>query len=391
MSPAGLKGVAEEAGLELVIVCGHNMGDIFRRNSFNLGLHVVQSPEAVADARDGDDVQLRSRRRASSGTRRRSKTYTPVPLSPKEEEIRRSGGIFAVGRREFPAAVRTRPAIDWADERAARRMTTTEQIVWAHRVDKDLAPEQLVPGDDAAGLRRPAARVRRHRAVRDPHLQPDHRRRHDLSAAGGHRQRSFRLHRRGGRREADRHRPRVRARPRPRAAVLRDAGRRHLSFLLSRAGPGDAGAVHSRRRLAQPRLRRVRRGRHRRRLDDAGIRLVDGLHLLHARAPAPRRVRRPAPAVGQRQGHRARAAAAVGRQTVAGHVGRARRCGRAAADCLSQHDREHDGGSGGAERHLRARRRHRATGSGRKASPRCRTRRSRPGSTRSTSWTKPST
>src|SRR4051794_30506139 len=56
MSPAGLKGVAEEAGLELVIVCGRNMGDIFRRNSFNLGLHVVQSPEAVEDARDGDEL-----------------------------------------------------------------------------------------------------------------------------------------------------------------------------------------------------------------------------------------------------------------------------------------------------------------------------------------------
>src|SRR5215510_111142 len=38
MSPAGLKGVAEEAGLELVVVCGANMGDIFRRNALNLGL-----------------------------------------------------------------------------------------------------------------------------------------------------------------------------------------------------------------------------------------------------------------------------------------------------------------------------------------------------------------
>src|SRR5215467_431043 len=54
MSPAGLKGVAEEVGLELVVVCGANMGDIFRRNAFNLGLHVVQSPQAVEDARDGD-------------------------------------------------------------------------------------------------------------------------------------------------------------------------------------------------------------------------------------------------------------------------------------------------------------------------------------------------
>ena len=54
MSPAGLKGVAEEVGPQLVVVCGNNMGDIFRRNCFNLGLHVVQSPEAVDDARDGD-------------------------------------------------------------------------------------------------------------------------------------------------------------------------------------------------------------------------------------------------------------------------------------------------------------------------------------------------
>src|SRR5207244_12882685 len=45
MSPAGLKGVAEEVGLQMVVVCGNNMGDIFRRNALNLGLHVVQSAE----------------------------------------------------------------------------------------------------------------------------------------------------------------------------------------------------------------------------------------------------------------------------------------------------------------------------------------------------------
>src|SRR5262249_32841110 len=62
MSPAGLKGVAEEAGLEMVVVCGNAMGDIFRRNAFNLGLHVVQSPAAAADARDGDVVSSTPRR-----------------------------------------------------------------------------------------------------------------------------------------------------------------------------------------------------------------------------------------------------------------------------------------------------------------------------------------
>src|SRR6476469_6170263 len=108
MSPAGLKGVAEEAGRQMVVVCGHNMGDIFRRNAFNLGLHVVQSPEAVADAQDGDELTFdpvtRELRNVS-----KDRTYQPVPLSAKEEEIRRSGGIFEVGRREFRKSVITRP------------------------------------------------------------------------------------------------------------------------------------------------------------------------------------------------------------------------------------------------------------------------------------------
>jgi 3-isopropylmalate/(R)-2-methylmalate dehydratase large subunit len=145
MSPAGLKGVAEEAGLTLVIVCGRNMGDIFRRNAFNLGLHVVQSPEAVADARDGDEFSFDPVTRALRNETQ-SRDYEPVPLSRKEEEIRRSGGIFALGRREFRKSVLTRPSIDWPEPYAADKMTTTEQIVWAHRVDKGLAPGDLKPG-----------------------------------------------------------------------------------------------------------------------------------------------------------------------------------------------------------------------------------------------------
>jgi 3-isopropylmalate/(R)-2-methylmalate dehydratase large subunit len=145
MSPAGLKGVGEEAGLEMVVVCGNNMGDIFRRNSFNLGLHVVQSPEAVADAKDGDAFAFDPvTRRLTNETQ--GKTYDPVPLSLKEEEIRRSGGIFAVGRREFKRSVLTPPMVDWAGEVDARRMTTTEQIVWAHRVEKGLKAAELKPG-----------------------------------------------------------------------------------------------------------------------------------------------------------------------------------------------------------------------------------------------------
>jgi 3-isopropylmalate/(R)-2-methylmalate dehydratase large subunit len=135
MSPAGLKAVAEEAGLEMVIVCGDDMGDIFRRNAFNLGLEVVQSKEAVRDARDSDQFSYdRSTRRLSNLTQ--GKTYEPLPLTAKEDEIRRSGGIFTVGRREFPSSVERAPSIDWPDAKTAERLTTTEQILWAHRVDK---------------------------------------------------------------------------------------------------------------------------------------------------------------------------------------------------------------------------------------------------------------
>ncbi len=145
MSPAGLKGVAEEVGWQMVVVCGNNMGDIFRRNALNLGLHVVQSPEAVADARDGDQFEFEPRTRTLRNATQ-NRTYQPLPLSAKEEEIREGGGIFEVGRREFAASVETSPVIDWPDESAAARMTSTEQIVWAHRVDKELRPEQLTPG-----------------------------------------------------------------------------------------------------------------------------------------------------------------------------------------------------------------------------------------------------
>jgi len=136
MSPAGLKAIAEESGLEMVIVCGDNMGDIFRRNALNLGLQVVQSAEAVNDALDGHEFSFDTSTRAL-----RNETlavdYEPLPLTPKEDEIRRTGGIFAVGRREFRESVRTTPVIDWPGPYECSRMSTTEQIIWAHRVDKD--------------------------------------------------------------------------------------------------------------------------------------------------------------------------------------------------------------------------------------------------------------
>jgi 3-isopropylmalate/(R)-2-methylmalate dehydratase large subunit len=136
MSPAGLKAVGEEGGQELVIVCGDGLGDIFRRNALNLGLNVVQSRDAVEDAQEGDVLSFNpATRRLNNETR--GKSYDPVPLTPKEEEIRRSGGIIAIGRSEFSESVEQKPQIEWPDARTSRGLTTSEQIVWAHRVDKD--------------------------------------------------------------------------------------------------------------------------------------------------------------------------------------------------------------------------------------------------------------
>ncbi|HEY8823309.1 MAG TPA: hypothetical protein VIP07_00320, partial [Candidatus Limnocylindria bacterium] len=136
MSPAGLKGVADEAGLEMVIVCGAAMGDIFRRNALNLGLTVIQSRQAVEDAQEGDVFSFDpATRKLNNETR--GKTYEPAELSPQEEEIRRTGGIIKIGRREFPDSVRRPPDVKWPDAATARGLTSTEQIIWAHRVDKD--------------------------------------------------------------------------------------------------------------------------------------------------------------------------------------------------------------------------------------------------------------
>src|SRR3979411_1189319 len=91
MSPAGLKGVADEAGVEMVIVCGAAMGDIFRRNALNLGLHVIQSRQAVEDAQEGDSFSFDPKTRTLTNETQR-KTSGPAAPSPAEDEIRRAGG-----------------------------------------------------------------------------------------------------------------------------------------------------------------------------------------------------------------------------------------------------------------------------------------------------------
>src|SRR5262249_34255645 len=100
------------------------------------GVRAGQSRGGGEDAQDGDRLWFDPvSGRLPNETRGGS--YEPVPLAAKEEEIRSTGGIFAVGRREFRASVERAPALRWPDAATARGLTTTEQIVWAHRVDTD--------------------------------------------------------------------------------------------------------------------------------------------------------------------------------------------------------------------------------------------------------------
>jgi 3-isopropylmalate/(R)-2-methylmalate dehydratase large subunit len=141
-SPAALIGVGAEVGRELVVVCGAALGDIFRRSALNLGLHVVQSRRAVDDAQDGDLFTLDPRTRVlcnlTQGT-----NYTSTPLSPQEEAIRQSGGIIATGRRELSEGRARQWSAQWPEATVARTLTSTQQILWAHRVDHDA---HVLPG-----------------------------------------------------------------------------------------------------------------------------------------------------------------------------------------------------------------------------------------------------
>ena len=157
---------------------------------------------------DGDEFDVRS------GDARADERHAGQDL--------RADSADAEGRRD-PAQRRHRrrrpprvPRVGRA--RAGRSSFRTQPL--ARRDDDDRADRlgasrrqgsaRAEAGRHAACLRRSAAGVGRHRAVCDSHVQPDHRRRRDPSAAGGDCQRSLRLHRPRRRRSADRHRPRVR-------------------------------------------------------------------------------------------------------------------------------------------------------------------------------------
>ena len=151
MSPAGLKGVAEEVGLQMVDRLRPQHGrHLPPQRASTSACTSCRAPRRSPTRRTATSSRS-IRTRAGSTNVTQGKTYEPVPLSPKEDEIRRSGGIFAVGRREFRRVGR---------DRAARSTGPTPSRARAHdddRADHLGAPRRQGSADGRSRARRCAS------------------------------------------------------------------------------------------------------------------------------------------------------------------------------------------------------------------------------------------
>jgi 3-isopropylmalate/(R)-2-methylmalate dehydratase small subunit len=79
------------AGVSCVIAAG--FARIFYRNAFNIGLPILESPEAAAASRQGDELEVDlgtgEIRNLTQGT-----TFTAQPIPPFMQELIRDGGLI---------------------------------------------------------------------------------------------------------------------------------------------------------------------------------------------------------------------------------------------------------------------------------------------------------
>ena len=79
------------AGVSCVIAAG--FARIFYRNAFNIGLPILESPEAAAVCRQGDELEVDL---ATGGIRNltRNKTFMAQPIPPFMQELISDGGLI---------------------------------------------------------------------------------------------------------------------------------------------------------------------------------------------------------------------------------------------------------------------------------------------------------
>lgn len=140
MAVIGMLRAAKDAGQDgnLVIVCGSDIGDIFRKNAINGGLHVVQSDKAVADAQDGDKFEFDPNTRTLNNVTQ-GKLYREgqeiLPFTPAERTIYLSGGMLGVYKTlDFPNGRRRKPPKARPDATEYDRMSVAQRILALNRV-----------------------------------------------------------------------------------------------------------------------------------------------------------------------------------------------------------------------------------------------------------------
>jgi 3-isopropylmalate/(R)-2-methylmalate dehydratase large subunit len=148
MAPAGLLRAAKDMGKEgNLVIIAKSFGAIFRKNSFNLGLHILECPEAVDDAKENDEFELDPISRKLMNLTQ-NKSYTPKPFTSQEEKIRLGGGLVGAAKAVLRRArkINSTPkniATRFPDGSIAERMSLAQQILYAHKVDRK---ETVEPG-----------------------------------------------------------------------------------------------------------------------------------------------------------------------------------------------------------------------------------------------------
>jgi 3-isopropylmalate/(R)-2-methylmalate dehydratase small subunit len=89
------------SGIQAVVASG--FARIFYRNSFNIGLPIFESPEAVSGISEGDEIEID----AGSGTIRnvsRNEVYTAKPIPPFMRKLIEAGGLVEWTKKKIKVA-----------------------------------------------------------------------------------------------------------------------------------------------------------------------------------------------------------------------------------------------------------------------------------------------
>jgi 3-isopropylmalate dehydratase small subunit len=91
------------AGVSCVVA--HSFARIFYRNAFNMGLPILESPEAAEAIEEGDEVEAD----LDTGTivnRTRNQTYRAQPVPPFMQRLVQAGGLMAYVKEQMSASSR---------------------------------------------------------------------------------------------------------------------------------------------------------------------------------------------------------------------------------------------------------------------------------------------